>query len=139
MNERKILRKRGSDLEHATKSRTTEKSSEEDIINIFEEVTARTRIGSSKVNLKTKLNKPGKYYVDKNPKRNSNSIKYKSADVIRKCHICQSTTHLANTCPKKGKINEKDIEKEPDVEKDDVNEENSDDKSSIYSEYSNTM
>ncbi|MBW0511307.1 hypothetical protein O181_051022 [Austropuccinia psidii MF-1] len=49
----------------------------------------------------------------------------------------QSTTHLANTCPKRGKINEIDIEKEPDVEKDDnIIEENSEDKSSIFSESS---
>ncbi|MBW0546170.1 hypothetical protein O181_085885 [Austropuccinia psidii MF-1] len=64
-------------------------------------------------------------------------MKYKSSDIIRKCHICQSTTHLANTCPGKGKINEIDIEKGPDVEKDDsIIEENSDDKSSIFSESS---
>ncbi|MBW0585855.1 hypothetical protein O181_125570 [Austropuccinia psidii MF-1] len=35
---------------------------------------------------------------------------------------------------KKGKINEIDIEKEPDFEKDDIIEDNSDDKSSIFSE-----
>ncbi|MBW0515102.1 hypothetical protein O181_054817 [Austropuccinia psidii MF-1] len=64
-------------------------------------------------------------------------MKYKSADIIRQCHICQSTTHLANTCPKRGKINEIDIEKEPDDEKDDnIIEENSDDKSSIFSKSS---
>ncbi|MBW0582611.1 hypothetical protein O181_122326, partial [Austropuccinia psidii MF-1] len=121
---------------HAIKSRTTEQSSAEDIINILEEVTTRTKIGSSRVNLKTRFNTPWKDSVDKNPKENSNNIKYKSADTVRKCHICQSTTHLANTCPKKGKINEIDIEKEPDVEKDDIIEDNSDDKSSIFSESS---
>ncbi|MBW0533499.1 hypothetical protein O181_073214 [Austropuccinia psidii MF-1] len=64
-------------------------------------------------------------------------MKYKSADIIGKCHICESTTHLANTCPSKGKIPEIDIEKEPDVEKNDnIIEENSDDKSSIFSETS---
>ncbi|MBW0560581.1 hypothetical protein O181_100296 [Austropuccinia psidii MF-1] len=64
-------------------------------------------------------------------------MKYKSADIIRECHICQSATHLANTFPTKGKINEIDIEKEPDVEKyDNIIEENSDDESSIFSEYS---
>ncbi|MBW0531257.1 hypothetical protein O181_070972 [Austropuccinia psidii MF-1] len=47
-----------------------------------------------------------------------------------KCHLCQSTTHLADTCPKKGKINEIDIEK------DEVIEDNSDYKSSIASESS---
>ncbi|MBW0532064.1 hypothetical protein O181_071779 [Austropuccinia psidii MF-1] len=62
-------------------------------------------------------------------------MKYKSAYIIRNFHIFQSTTHLANACPRKGKINEIDIEKEPDVEKDD-DVENTDDKSSIFSEYS---
>ncbi|MBW0508029.1 hypothetical protein O181_047744 [Austropuccinia psidii MF-1] len=114
---RKILRQCGGDLEHAVQSRTTEQSSAEDIMNILEEVTTRTRISSSRVNLKTRFNTSWKDSVDKNTKENSNNIKFKSSDIIRKCHICQSTTHLANTCPKRGKINEIDIEKEPDVEK----------------------
>ncbi|MBW0555423.1 hypothetical protein O181_095138 [Austropuccinia psidii MF-1] len=64
-------------------------------------------------------------------------MKYKSADIIRKLHIFQSTTHLANTCPNRRKKNEIDIEKEPDVEKDEnIIEENSDDKLSIFSESS---
>ncbi|MBW0520045.1 hypothetical protein O181_059760 [Austropuccinia psidii MF-1] len=64
---------------------------------------------------------------------------YKAADIIRKLHICQSTTHLANSCPRKGQINEIDIEKEPDVEKDEIIEQNSDDKSSIFPESSKYM
>ncbi|MBW0553208.1 hypothetical protein O181_092923 [Austropuccinia psidii MF-1] len=100
-----------------------------------DELTTRIKIGSTRVNLKTRLNTPWKDSVDKNPKENSNN-KYKSSDTVRKCHICQSTTHLANTCPKRGEINEIDIEKEPDVKKDDTIEDNSDDKSSIFSESS---
>ncbi|MBW0541948.1 hypothetical protein O181_081663 [Austropuccinia psidii MF-1] len=136
MIHRKILRKCGGDLEQAVKSRTTEQSSAEDIINILEEVTTRTRIGSSRVNLKARFNTPWKDSVDRNPKENSNNVKYKSADIIRNCHICQSTTHLADKCLRKGKIKEIDIVKEPCVEKDDNIEENSDDKSSIFSESS---
>ncbi|MBW0554802.1 hypothetical protein O181_094517 [Austropuccinia psidii MF-1] len=106
MIHRKILRQCGGDLEHAVKSMTTEQASAEDIINILEEVTTRPRIGSNRVNLKTRLNTP-------------------------------CTTHLAIKCSKRGKINEIYIEKEPDVEKDDnIIEENSDDKSSIFSESS---
>ncbi|MBW0551186.1 hypothetical protein O181_090901 [Austropuccinia psidii MF-1] len=127
MINRKILRQCGGDLEHAVKSRTTEQSSAEDIINISE-VTTRTKNGSIRVNLKTRFNTPWKDSVDTNPKENSNN-KYRSADTVRKFHICQRTTHLANTCPKRGKINEIAIEKEPDVEKDDIIEDNSDDKS----------
>ncbi|MBW0526637.1 hypothetical protein O181_066352 [Austropuccinia psidii MF-1] len=115
MIHRRILRQCGGDLEHAFKSRTTKQSSSEDIINILEEVTTTTRIGSSRVNLKRRFNAPWKDSADKNPKENSNNINYKSADIIRKCHICQSTNHLANTCPKRGKINEINIEKETDV------------------------
>ncbi|MBW0555943.1 hypothetical protein O181_095658 [Austropuccinia psidii MF-1] len=137
MIHRKILRQCGGDSEHAVKSRTTEQFSAEDIINKLEEQNTRTRIGSSRVNLKTRFNTPWKDSVDKNPKINSNNVKYKSADIIRKCHICQRKTHLANSCPKRGKINQIDIEKELDVEKDDhIIEENSDDKSSIFSESS---
>ncbi|MBW0572371.1 hypothetical protein O181_112086 [Austropuccinia psidii MF-1] len=116
MIHRNILRQCGGDLEHAVKSRTTEQSSAEDIINLLEEVTTRAKIGSSRVNMKTMFNTPWKDSVDKNPIENSNN-KYKSADTCRKCHICQSTTHLVNTCPKRGKIIKIDIEKEPDVEK----------------------
>ncbi|MBW0493069.1 hypothetical protein O181_032784 [Austropuccinia psidii MF-1] len=121
---RKIPRKSGGDLEHAVKRRTTEKYSAQDIINILEEVTTRTRIGSNRVNLKTRFNTPWKDSVEKNHKENPDNIKYKSADVMRKCHICQSTTNLANTCPKKGKITEIDIEKEHDVERYEVHADN---------------
>ncbi|MBW0522998.1 hypothetical protein O181_062713 [Austropuccinia psidii MF-1] len=137
MIHRKILRQCGGDLENNVKSRNTEQSSAKDIINILAEVTTRTRIGSSRVNLKTRLNTPWKDSVDKNPKENSNNMKYESEDMIRKCHICHSTTHLANSCPRKGKVNEIDIEKEPYVEKEgEVIEENSGDKSPIFSESS---
>ncbi|MBW0535479.1 hypothetical protein O181_075194 [Austropuccinia psidii MF-1] len=127
MIHRKILRKFGGDLENAVESRTTEQPSAEYIIVLLEEVTPRARIGSSRVNLKTRFDTPWKNSVDKNTRENSNIMNSKSADIMRKCHICQSTTHLANACPRKGKINEIEIKKEPDVEKyDDV--ENSDDK-----------
>ncbi|MBW0540318.1 hypothetical protein O181_080033 [Austropuccinia psidii MF-1] len=109
MIHRKILRQFGG---YFSKSRTTEQPSAEDIIDISEEVTTRTRIGSSRVNLKPGFNKYWKDYVDKNIKENSNNIK-------------------------KAKINEVDIEKEPYVEKDDVIKDNSDDKSSIFAESSN--
>ncbi|MBW0494491.1 hypothetical protein O181_034206 [Austropuccinia psidii MF-1] len=79
----KLLRQCGDDLEHAVKRRTTQKSSAEDIINILEEVTTRTRIGSSRVNLKTRSNTPWKDSVDKNPKENSDNFNYKSSDIIR--------------------------------------------------------
>ncbi|MBW0545217.1 hypothetical protein O181_084932 [Austropuccinia psidii MF-1] len=60
MIHRKILRQCGGDLEHDVKSKTTEKYSAEDIINILEEVTTRTKIGSSRMNLKRRFNTPWK-------------------------------------------------------------------------------
>ncbi|MBW0527038.1 hypothetical protein O181_066753 [Austropuccinia psidii MF-1] len=105
MIQRKILRQCGGDLENSIKRGTTEQYPAEDIIDILEEVTTRARIGFSRLNLKTRFNTPWKDSVGKSPQENSNNIKYKSADVIRKCHILQSTTHLAEKCPKKGKIN----------------------------------
>ncbi|MBW0515483.1 hypothetical protein O181_055198 [Austropuccinia psidii MF-1] len=86
----KILRQCGGDLEHSVKSRTTEQSSAEDIINVLKDGTTRTRIGSSSVNLKPRFNTPQEDSVDNNPKENSNNFKYKSADIITKCHICQA-------------------------------------------------
>ncbi|MBW0529827.1 hypothetical protein O181_069542 [Austropuccinia psidii MF-1] len=71
----------GGDLEHAFKSRTTEKSSAEDIIHILEEVKIRTSIGSSGVNLKTRFNTPWKYSVDKNSKENSTNVNHKFSDI----------------------------------------------------------
>ncbi|MBW0522260.1 hypothetical protein O181_061975 [Austropuccinia psidii MF-1] len=114
---RKILRQCGGDLDQAFKSRTTEQCSAEDIMNILEEVITRNRIGSNMVNLKTRSNTPWKDSVDKNPIDNSNNMKYKSADLIKKFDIFQINIHLANKCPKGGKVNEIYIEKEPDVGK----------------------
>ncbi|MBW0585762.1 hypothetical protein O181_125477 [Austropuccinia psidii MF-1] len=69
MIHRNILRQCGGDLEHAVKSKTTEQSSAKDIINILEEVTTRTKIGPSGVNIKTRFNTPWKDSVDKAPKK----------------------------------------------------------------------
>ncbi|MBW0514721.1 hypothetical protein O181_054436 [Austropuccinia psidii MF-1] len=92
MIHRKILTQFGGEFEHAVERMTTEKSSAENIIDRLEGVTTRTRIDSRRVNLKTRFNKPWKDSVEKNP----DNMKYKSADIIRKCHIFQGTTHLAN-------------------------------------------
>ncbi|MBW0592657.1 hypothetical protein O181_132372 [Austropuccinia psidii MF-1] len=108
MLHRKSLRQCGDDLKHAVRRRTTEQSSTEDMLNILEEVTTRTKIGSSRVNLRTSQRVPS----------------------LPKHHP------FSQYMSKKGEINEIDIEKEPNVEKDDIIEDNSDDKSSIFSESS---
>ncbi|MBW0546275.1 hypothetical protein O181_085990 [Austropuccinia psidii MF-1] len=74
MIHKKILRQCRGDLEHAVKSRTTEQSSTEDIINILEEVTTRSRTSSCRVNLKKRFNTPWQDSVDKNSKENSNNV-----------------------------------------------------------------
>ncbi|MBW0526031.1 hypothetical protein O181_065746 [Austropuccinia psidii MF-1] len=67
MIHRKVLRKYGGALKHSVKSRTTAQSSAEDIFNLLKEVTTRTRIGSSRVNLKGRFNTPLKDSMDRNP------------------------------------------------------------------------
>ncbi|MBW0569656.1 hypothetical protein O181_109371 [Austropuccinia psidii MF-1] len=76
----KILRKCGGELEHAIKIRCMEPCSTEDYINAMEDIITRTRIDSQRGQ---KTRKP-----------------------VLKCHKCGSTSHLANTCTKKTKINE---------------------------------
>ncbi|MBW0521948.1 hypothetical protein O181_061663 [Austropuccinia psidii MF-1] len=66
---RKILRECRGDLKHDIKSQTIEQSSEEYVIHILHEVTTRTRIGSSRINLITRFNTPWKYSVDPTPKK----------------------------------------------------------------------
>ncbi|MBW0531469.1 hypothetical protein O181_071184 [Austropuccinia psidii MF-1] len=61
----KIQRQCGGELEHAVKSRSTEKSSAEDIINILEEVTTRTRIGSSRRQIKVSKASPVSLKLEK--------------------------------------------------------------------------
>ncbi|MBW0518889.1 hypothetical protein O181_058604 [Austropuccinia psidii MF-1] len=117
------------ELEHSVKSRNTGKSSAEEDINILKEKATRIIIGSTEVNFKTTFNTPWKNSVERNPKEKSNNMKYKSEDTIRKLHILHRTTHLANTCPKRRKIDGIYIEKEPDVRKNIVNQENSADNS----------
>ncbi|MBW0517338.1 hypothetical protein O181_057053 [Austropuccinia psidii MF-1] len=64
MIHRNIMRQCGGNLEKAFRRRTTEKSLAGYIMNIPEEVTTRTIIGSSSLNLKTRFNIPWKDSVD---------------------------------------------------------------------------
>ncbi|MBW0560628.1 hypothetical protein O181_100343 [Austropuccinia psidii MF-1] len=92
----KILRKCGGELEHAIKCRCVVPCSTEDNINAIEDIIARTRIGKTwtRVPMESKIvSKISR--EDKRPER-----------PVLKCHKCGSTSHLANTCTKKTKINE---------------------------------
>ncbi|MBW0563018.1 hypothetical protein O181_102733 [Austropuccinia psidii MF-1] len=92
----KILRKCGGELEHSIKSRCVEPCSTEDYINAMEDIITRTRIGKTwtKIPMESKM-APMIPREDKIPER-----------PVLKCHKCGSTSHLANTCTKKTKINE---------------------------------
>ncbi|MBW0510783.1 hypothetical protein O181_050498 [Austropuccinia psidii MF-1] len=102
MVHKRILRRRSGNLEHAITSRCIEPCSTEDYINSMEDITTTTKIGrnwhkppmDNKASGKPipKLNKPH----DKAP---------------LKCDKCGSTSHLANNCPKKTRINGIEIEK----------------------------
>ncbi|MBW0469095.1 hypothetical protein O181_008810 [Austropuccinia psidii MF-1] len=97
----KILRKCGGELEHAIKCRCVEPCSTKDYINAMEDIITRTRIGKTwtKIPMESKM-VPKISTEDRKPE-----------GPVFKCHKCGSTSHLANTCTKKTKINEiQDIE-----------------------------
>ncbi|MBW0544645.1 hypothetical protein O181_084360 [Austropuccinia psidii MF-1] len=91
----KISRKCGGELEHAIKCRFVEPCSTEDYINAMEDIITKTRIGKTW----TKLPMESKMV----PKISSEDRKLERP--VFKCHKCGSTSHLANTCTKKTKIN----------------------------------
>ncbi|MBW0494056.1 hypothetical protein O181_033771 [Austropuccinia psidii MF-1] len=100
---KRILRKCGGDLEHAIRSRFIEPCSTEDYINSMEDIASRTKIGRNA------------YKPPIENKTSGKSISKPSQPKDRaplKCHKCGRKSHLANTCPKKTKINEIEIEKE---------------------------
>ncbi|MBW0553172.1 hypothetical protein O181_092887 [Austropuccinia psidii MF-1] len=92
----KILRKCGGELEHAINCRCVEPYSTEDYINLMEGINTRTRIGKTWtiMPMQSKI-VPNISKEDRKPER-----------PVLKCHKCGSTSHLANTCTKKTKINE---------------------------------
>ncbi|MBW0574800.1 hypothetical protein O181_114515 [Austropuccinia psidii MF-1] len=91
----KILRICGGEIEHTIKCRCEGPFSSEDYIDSMEDIITRTRIGKTW----TRNSIESKMVLtisreDKRPER-----------PILKCHRCGSTSHLANTCTKKTKIN----------------------------------
>ncbi|MBW0564974.1 hypothetical protein O181_104689 [Austropuccinia psidii MF-1] len=92
----KILRQCGGELEHSIKCRCVEPCSTEDYINALEDILTRSRIGKTwtKIPMESKMF-PNISREDRKPER-----------PVLKCHKCGSTSNLANTYPKKTKINE---------------------------------
>ncbi|MBW0523583.1 hypothetical protein O181_063298 [Austropuccinia psidii MF-1] len=96
MVHKRILMKHGSDLDYAIRSRCIEPCSTEDYINAMEDITTRTKMGRNgyKPPIDSKIS--GKQIS------RPNKPQYRAP---LKCHKCESTSHLANTCPKKTRIN----------------------------------
>ncbi|MBW0521047.1 hypothetical protein O181_060762 [Austropuccinia psidii MF-1] len=114
---KRILRKCGGDLEHSIRSRCIEHCSKEDYINAMEEITPRTEIGRNWYKPPMDNKNSGK------PIPKHNKPRYKAPF---KCNKCGSTSHLANTCPKKTRINEIETEKDDTKETKDVSVHESD-------------
>ncbi|MBW0503925.1 hypothetical protein O181_043640 [Austropuccinia psidii MF-1] len=102
MIHKSILRQCGGDLEHAIRSRCIEPFSTEDYINSMEDITTRTKIGRNWYKAPMDNKTSGKPIPNPNKPHDKAPLK---------CHKCGSTSHLANTCPKKTKINDIEIDK----------------------------
>ncbi|MBW0522691.1 hypothetical protein O181_062406 [Austropuccinia psidii MF-1] len=91
-----ILRKCGGEIEHYIKCKCLEPFSSEDYNNSMEDIITRIRIGQAwTTNPIESIMIPKISKEDKRPER-----------PVLKFHKCGSTSHLANTCTKKAKINE---------------------------------
>ncbi|MBW0514259.1 hypothetical protein O181_053974 [Austropuccinia psidii MF-1] len=103
---KRILRKCGGDLEHAIRRRCIEPCSTEDSINALEEITTRTKTGRNWY----KYPMENKTSGEKIPKPNKPHEKFPL-----KLPKFGSTSHFANNCPKKTRINEIEIDKVEDT------------------------
>jgi hypothetical protein len=118
----RILKKCGGDLEHAIKSRSPPNASTEDIINILEDITTRTRI--------CRRFKPVKNYsTDKNekssPQASTSRDNPRDKQAPKKCFTCFKIGHTSETChqAKKKAVSQVEaketevnaVEEEPDV------------------------
>ncbi|MBW0520976.1 hypothetical protein O181_060691 [Austropuccinia psidii MF-1] len=108
---KRLLRKCGGDLEHAIRSICIETYSKEDYINAMEDITTRKQIGRNWYKPPMDNKTRGKPI----PKPNRPHEK-----APLKCHKCGSTSHFANTCPKRTRMNEVEIEKDDTKETNDV-------------------
>ncbi|MBW0493542.1 hypothetical protein O181_033257 [Austropuccinia psidii MF-1] len=105
-----ILRKFGGELEDYIKCRCIEPCSTEDYINSMEDIITRARTGKTwtRTPIESRI-------VPKNP------MEEKISDIpVLKFHRCGSTSHMANNCTNKTKINEVKITEEVQVSEDKV-------------------
>ncbi|MBW0507021.1 hypothetical protein O181_046736 [Austropuccinia psidii MF-1] len=93
MSDMKILRKCGGELENAIKCGCVEPCLTEQYIKAMEDIITRIKVGKTWIeNLMESNMIPKISKEDRKP--------------VLKCHICGSTSNLANNCIKKTKINE---------------------------------
>ncbi|MBW0565671.1 hypothetical protein O181_105386 [Austropuccinia psidii MF-1] len=117
MVHKRILIMCGGHLENAIRSRCIKPCSTEDYINSMEDITTRTKIGRNRY----------KFPIDNKTSLKPISKSNKPQERLPlKCHKCGSTPHLANTCPKKTRINEIEIKKDDKKETNDVHVHESD-------------
>ncbi|MBW0501039.1 hypothetical protein O181_040754 [Austropuccinia psidii MF-1] len=102
MINKRISRKCGGDLEHAIRNRFIEPCSTEDYINAMEDITTRTKIGRNWYKPPMDNKTSGKPVPKPNKPHEKAPLKF---------HKCGITYHLANTCTKKRRINEIEIDK----------------------------
>ncbi|MBW0499062.1 hypothetical protein O181_038777 [Austropuccinia psidii MF-1] len=111
MVHKRILRECGCDLEYAIRRRCIEPCSTEDYVNAMEDITTRTKIGGNWYKPPMDNKTSGKPILKPNEPHEK---------ALFKCHKCGSTSHLANTCPKKTRLNEVEIEIDDTKETNDV-------------------
>ncbi|MBW0549629.1 hypothetical protein O181_089344 [Austropuccinia psidii MF-1] len=102
MLHKRISRKCGGDFEHAIRSRCIEPFTTEDYINSMEDVTTRTKTGRNWYKPPMDNKTSGEPIPEPNKPHDKAPFK---------CHKSGRTYHLANTCPKKTRINEIEIDK----------------------------
>ncbi|MBW0463568.1 hypothetical protein O181_003283 [Austropuccinia psidii MF-1] len=102
MVHKRILGKCGGDLEHAIRSRCIEPFSTEDYINAMEDINTRTKIGRNWYKPPIENKTSGKPVSRPNKTQDRATLK---------CHKCGIKSHLANTCPKRTRINMIEMEK----------------------------
>ncbi|MBW0498590.1 hypothetical protein O181_038305 [Austropuccinia psidii MF-1] len=111
MVHKRLLKKCCGDLEHDIRSRCIEPCSTEDYINAMKDITTRTQIGRNWYKPPMDNKTSGKPIPKPNKPHDKAPLK---------CHKCEITSHLANTCPKKTRINEIEIEKDDTKETNDI-------------------
>ncbi|MBW0535680.1 hypothetical protein O181_075395 [Austropuccinia psidii MF-1] len=106
MVHKRILRKWGVDLENSIRSRFIDTFSTEDYINAMEDITTTTNIGTNWYKPPIDNKTSGKQISRPNILKDRAPLKR---------HKCGITYHLADTCSKKMRINEIEIERAEDT------------------------